>query len=73
LHLLDTGHFATATHNAEIAELISAFLESHVAARTAAQIPRLTQAARERQRLPGGLTPDSSRRSRKMQLDDRSS
>jgi pimeloyl-ACP methyl ester carboxylesterase len=30
LHLLDTGHFATATHDAEIAELISTFLESHV-------------------------------------------
>ncbi len=26
LHLLDTGHFATATHNHEIAELITAFL-----------------------------------------------
>jgi pimeloyl-ACP methyl ester carboxylesterase len=36
LHLLDTGHFATATHNAEIAEPINAFLESHVVARTAA-------------------------------------
>jgi pimeloyl-ACP methyl ester carboxylesterase len=32
LHLLDTGHFATATHNVEIAELISAFLHSHVVA-----------------------------------------
>ncbi len=32
LHLLDTGHFATATHNAEIAEVIKAFLESHVVA-----------------------------------------
>jgi pimeloyl-ACP methyl ester carboxylesterase len=32
LHLLDTGHFATATHSAEIAALISAFLESHVVA-----------------------------------------
>jgi pimeloyl-ACP methyl ester carboxylesterase len=32
LHLLDTGHFATATHSAEIAALISAFLESHVIA-----------------------------------------
>ena len=31
------------------------------------------RAARERERLPGGLKPDSSRRSRKMQLDDRSS
>jgi pimeloyl-ACP methyl ester carboxylesterase len=30
LHLLDTGHFATATHNDEIATLISAFLDSHV-------------------------------------------
>jgi pimeloyl-ACP methyl ester carboxylesterase len=27
LHLLDTGHFATATHSAEIAELIAAFLD----------------------------------------------
>jgi pimeloyl-ACP methyl ester carboxylesterase len=26
LHLLDTGHFATATHSAEIADLIAAFL-----------------------------------------------
>jgi pimeloyl-ACP methyl ester carboxylesterase len=34
LHLLDTGHFATATHNAEIAALISAFLESRVASPT---------------------------------------
>jgi pimeloyl-ACP methyl ester carboxylesterase len=32
LHLLETGHFATATHSVEIAELISAFLRSHVAA-----------------------------------------
>ena len=30
LHLLDTGHFATATHNDEIATLITVFLESHV-------------------------------------------
>jgi pimeloyl-ACP methyl ester carboxylesterase len=30
LHLLDTGHFATATHNDEIATMISAFLDSHV-------------------------------------------
>jgi pimeloyl-ACP methyl ester carboxylesterase len=30
LHLLDTGHFATATHTAEIAELIAAFLDTHV-------------------------------------------
>jgi pimeloyl-ACP methyl ester carboxylesterase len=29
LHLLDTGHFATATHSDELAELISAFLEAH--------------------------------------------
>jgi len=36
LHLLDTGHFATATHNDEIAALISAFLDSHVVARAAA-------------------------------------
>jgi pimeloyl-ACP methyl ester carboxylesterase len=27
LHLLDTGHFATATHSADIAGLISAFLD----------------------------------------------
>jgi pimeloyl-ACP methyl ester carboxylesterase len=33
LHLLDTGHFATATHSAEIAELIRAFMPSHVVAR----------------------------------------
>jgi pimeloyl-ACP methyl ester carboxylesterase len=31
LHLLDTGHFATATHGAEIAALVDAFLESRVA------------------------------------------
>jgi pimeloyl-ACP methyl ester carboxylesterase len=30
LHLLDTGHFATATHTDEIAALISAFLGSQV-------------------------------------------
>jgi pimeloyl-ACP methyl ester carboxylesterase len=30
LHLLDTGHFATATHSGEIAGLIGAFLEAHV-------------------------------------------
>jgi pimeloyl-ACP methyl ester carboxylesterase len=36
LHLLDTGHFATATHNLEIAQLISAFLQSHVVTRAAA-------------------------------------
>jgi pimeloyl-ACP methyl ester carboxylesterase len=30
LHLLDTGHFATATHSREIAELIAAFLTRHV-------------------------------------------
>ena len=30
LHFLDTGHFATATHHDEIAELIAAFLERHV-------------------------------------------
>ncbi len=32
LHLLDTGHFATATHSDEIAGLIRAFLDSHVVA-----------------------------------------
>jgi pimeloyl-ACP methyl ester carboxylesterase len=36
LHLLDTGHFATATHDAEIAALVSGFLESHIAAPAAA-------------------------------------
>ena len=30
LHLLDTGHFATATHSKEIAELIEAFLARNV-------------------------------------------
>jgi pimeloyl-ACP methyl ester carboxylesterase len=30
LHLLDTGHFATATHSKEIAELAAAFLARHV-------------------------------------------
>jgi pimeloyl-ACP methyl ester carboxylesterase len=30
LHLLDTGHFATATHSDEIAELVGAFLARHV-------------------------------------------
>jgi pimeloyl-ACP methyl ester carboxylesterase len=30
LHLLDTGHFATATHSGEIAELIASFLETKV-------------------------------------------
>jgi pimeloyl-ACP methyl ester carboxylesterase len=29
LHLLDTGHFATATHSEEIAELVAAFLDTH--------------------------------------------
>jgi pimeloyl-ACP methyl ester carboxylesterase len=32
LHLLDTGHFATATHDRLIAELIAAFLDAHVVA-----------------------------------------
>jgi pimeloyl-ACP methyl ester carboxylesterase len=32
LHLLDTGHFATATHNDEIAELISVFLRTRAIA-----------------------------------------
>ena len=31
LHLLDTGHFATATHSAEIAELIAEFIPRRVA------------------------------------------
>jgi pimeloyl-ACP methyl ester carboxylesterase len=30
LHLLDTGHFATATHSDEIADLIAAFLDRHL-------------------------------------------
>jgi pimeloyl-ACP methyl ester carboxylesterase len=30
LHLLDTGHFATATHTDEIAELVAAFLDEHI-------------------------------------------
>lgn len=37
LHLLDTGHFATATHNAEIAQLITAFLDAHIVAAAAAR------------------------------------
>ncbi len=36
LHVLDTGHFATATHSDEIAALISAFLDSHAIAAAAA-------------------------------------
>ena len=42
LHLLDTGHFATATHHDEIAELVADFLETHVArdAGRAAATPR---------------------------------
>jgi pimeloyl-ACP methyl ester carboxylesterase len=31
LHLLDTGHFATATHNDEIGDLVAAFLRQHIA------------------------------------------
>jgi pimeloyl-ACP methyl ester carboxylesterase len=31
LHLLETGHFATATHSGEIADLIAAFLDTKVA------------------------------------------
>lgn len=31
LHLLDTGHFATATHSEEIADLIVGFLQTHLA------------------------------------------
>ena len=38
LHLLDSGHFATATHSGEIAELIAAFLDRHVGLRTADSI-----------------------------------
>jgi pimeloyl-ACP methyl ester carboxylesterase len=30
LHLLDTGHFATATHSAQIAELIAAFVDQRL-------------------------------------------
>ncbi len=44
LHLLDTGHFATATHTDEIAELAAAFLDKHIThdggRRTAAAAPR---------------------------------
>jgi pimeloyl-ACP methyl ester carboxylesterase len=36
LHLLDTGHFATATHSGEISELIDVFLRSHLHALAAA-------------------------------------
>jgi pimeloyl-ACP methyl ester carboxylesterase len=36
LHVLDTGHFATATHSAEIAALVAAFLATPAAARAAA-------------------------------------
>ena len=39
LHLLDTGHFATATHSAEIAALIAAFLQGTAGA------PRVQEAA----------------------------
>lgn len=41
LHLLDTGHFATATHHDEIAELIADFLDRRVAGRrmTAPALP----------------------------------
>lgn len=35
LHLLDTGHFATATHTAQIAGLITTFLDSRVLAHAA--------------------------------------
>ena len=44
LHLLDTGHFATATHSDEIAELVAAFLHEHItrdgSRRTAAAAPQ---------------------------------
>jgi pimeloyl-ACP methyl ester carboxylesterase len=36
LHLLDTGHFATATHSAEIADLVGAFIRTRVVASAAA-------------------------------------
>jgi pimeloyl-ACP methyl ester carboxylesterase len=36
VHLLDTGHFATATHSTEIAALINEFLDGHVVAPMAA-------------------------------------
>ena len=36
LHLLDTGHFVTATHGQEVAGLIRAFLDTHVAPSAAA-------------------------------------
>jgi hypothetical protein len=36
LHLLDTGHFALATHAAEIAALIAGFHARHAAATTVA-------------------------------------
>jgi pimeloyl-ACP methyl ester carboxylesterase len=35
LHVLDTGHFATATHAAEIGELIAAFVPAHAGERVA--------------------------------------
>jgi pimeloyl-ACP methyl ester carboxylesterase len=38
LHLLDTGHFALATHAAQIAELIAVFLTKHAAAERAAAV-----------------------------------
>jgi pimeloyl-ACP methyl ester carboxylesterase len=41
LHFLDTGHFATATHTSEIAELIAAFLDKHA---TSAEASRLAEA-----------------------------
>jgi pimeloyl-ACP methyl ester carboxylesterase len=36
VHLLDTGHFATATHSDEMAGLIGAFLDEHVVPRARA-------------------------------------
>jgi len=33
IHLLDTGHFATATHSAHLAALVSSFMEKHVPGR----------------------------------------
>ena len=48
LHLLDTGHFATATHSVEIARLIGHFLESRVVARgqECTDVPDVSKARR---------------------------
>jgi pimeloyl-ACP methyl ester carboxylesterase len=44
LHLLDTGHFATATHSEEIAELVDEFLARHVGSRGKTANGRATKA-----------------------------